>query len=102
MSPLDELPVVWLVVLLDDPPSMNDIHLGTIGLKCRNDGTQLKLWYLFDSDDLFNISSFALNASIPHMVQSALDCSVTNPSCSGPIGKAVASISLCGDSMPAS
>ena len=36
-SKLDELPVVWLVVLLDDPPSMNDIHLGTIGLECRND-----------------------------------------------------------------
>jgi hypothetical protein len=32
-SKLDELPVVWLVVLLDDPPSMNDIHLGTIGFE---------------------------------------------------------------------
>jgi hypothetical protein len=36
-SKLDELPVVWLVVLLDDPPSMNDIYFGTIGFECRND-----------------------------------------------------------------
>lgn len=36
-SKLDELPVARLVVLLDDPPSTNDIHLGTIGFECRND-----------------------------------------------------------------
>lgn len=36
-SKLDELPVVWLVVLLDDPPNMNDIHLGITGCECRND-----------------------------------------------------------------
>lgn len=36
-SQLDELPVVWLVVLLDDSPRMNDIHLVTIGFECRSD-----------------------------------------------------------------
>jgi hypothetical protein len=34
---LDDFPVVWLVVLLDDPPSMNDVHLGTTSFECRND-----------------------------------------------------------------
>lgn len=35
---LDELPVVWLVVvvLFNDPPSMNDMHLEA-SFECRND-----------------------------------------------------------------
>jgi hypothetical protein len=34
---LDELPIVLLVVLVDDPPSMNDLHLGTNGFECCKD-----------------------------------------------------------------
>jgi hypothetical protein len=37
VSKVDELPVVWFVVSLDDPPSMNDVCLTKIDFDCCND-----------------------------------------------------------------